>query len=475
MFSNLFKALTTLFVCLLTGGVLAQTNSKALIDSLTAFYNRGDYPAFYNMGSDTWKKGHDTAGIRGWLSWMHGQTGEIAQATYNRPEGDYQLIRWDGKLKTTGFILQQAEDGKFADFGFNTYKEPVPAEQLQAIPTDNPLKTALDSTVQRVAGAFKVYNKPTGLSIGIVFKGKTYIYNYGSISKSKQQLPTGSTLYETGSIIKTFTGLLLAKAVTGHKVALEDDVRKYLSAGYDNLQYNGHPLRLIDLADYTSGLPPVQILRSFDESTPQAAAAFFKEYSIADFLEDVQHVKPDTTPGTRYSYSTAGFNLLAYILSRVYNKPFAELTRENILRPIGMKETSLYLKPAARALFPQGYNASGDVQPDIYGPLDSLDLLHSTVSDMLRYLQYQVSEADTAVRLSHRQFSDAPHNEAGLGWFIYDTPAGRAFGKGGNSVHMSCRSWVIPSKQVAIMVFANNNQQDWGNLVEDITDYLTKQ
>jgi len=456
-------------------GLHAQTAVTTLLDSLTNCYNREDYLAFYNFGSDMWKKNHDTAGIKGWLGWMRGQTGIITHAAHIRPEGNYQLVRWDGTLKTTAFMLQLASNGRFDDFGFNAYKEPATPEQLKSIATDNPLKTTLDSAVQRIAGAFVTYNRPVGLSIGLVSKGKTYTYNYGSISKDKQQLPTSSTPYEIGSIFKTFTSLLLAKAVAEHRVSMDDDVRKYVGAGYDNLQYDGHPLRLVDLADYTSGLPPVQILRPFDESTPEAAGNFFKQYSIADFLEDIRKVKLDTVPGVRYSYSTAGFNLLAYILSTTYRKPFPELLQTKVLQPLGMYHSALYLPPLQDALRPDGYNAKRERQPDIYGPVDSLDLLHSTTADMLRYLQYQIAERDTAVRLTHRQFSDAPHNEAGLGWFLYQTPDGKAIGKGGNSVHMSCRAWATPARGTAVIVLANCNQMDWGSLVEDLSGLLNKQ
>ena len=230
----------------------------------------------------------------------------------------------------------------------------------------------------------------------------------------------------------------------------------------------------MDLASYTSALPAYQILRSFDESTPQTAAAFFKTYAIDSFLTDLKRVKLDTLPGTRYTYSTAGFNLLAYILGRVYHKPFPELVQQLITGPMGMYDTKLSLSPKERRRFPTGYDAKGGEQPDIYGPLDSLDLLHSTVDDMLIYLEQQIAEKDPAIRLSHDQFSNAPHNEAGLGWFLYQTTNGKAIGKGGNSVHMSCRSWAVPEKKAGVVCFANCNQMDWGDLVDDIMTTLVK-
>ena len=449
------------------GEAFAQSGDDTLQRSLVESYNRGDYQSFYGLGSEAWQSNHKLADITGWLNWMHGQTGQITGFSYVRRKDDYEMMRWEGEHKVIAFLLQPATNGRYSDFGFSAFKEPLSAAEIARVRSDNPLRTSFDSTVDKVVSQFVIYNKPVGLSIGLIRNGQSYTYNYGTVAKGRQELPTARSFYEIGSIVKTFTALLLAQAVEDHKLSLQDDVRIYLKGDYDNLQYDGQPLRIINLADYTSALPPVQILRPFDESTPQAAAAFFKGYTIPQFLEDIQKAKLDTLPGTRYAYSTAAVNLLAYVLSQVYHKSFPELVKEKITVPMGMRDTKLYLTAADRKRFPVGYNAAGE-QPDILGPLDTLDLLHSTVDDMLLYLKHQINEDSPAILLTHQQFSSSAGNEAGLGWFVYKTPHGKAIGKGGNSVHMSGRTWVVPEKKAGVVVFSNYNQTDWGDLVDDL-------
>jgi len=465
---RLTKQLLLILVALTpVGTAFAQAGDDALQRSLVESYNRSDYQAFYSLGSEAWQSKHKLADITGWLNWMHGQTGQITGFSYVREKDNYAMIRWEGEHKVIAFLLQPGVNGRYGDFGFSTFKEPLSAAEISRVRSDNPLRTSFDSSVNKVVSQFVVYNKPVGLSIGLIRDGQSYTYNYGTVAKGRQELPTSRSFYEIGSIIKTFTALLLAQAVEDHKLSLQDDVRMYLKGNYDNLQHDGQPLRIINLADYTSALPPVQILRPFDESTPQAAAAFFKGYTIPQFLEDIQRAKLDTLPGTRYAYSTAAVNLLAYVLSQVYHKPFPELVREKITKPMGMRETKLYLTAADHERFPVGYSAGGE-QPDILGPLDSLDLLHSTVDDMLMYMRHQINEDTPAILLTHQQFSSSPGNEAGLGWFVYKTPYGKAIGKGGNSVHMSCRAWAVPEKKAGVVVFTNYNQMDWGDLVDDL-------
>src|SRR5579863_3264812 len=77
--------------------------------------------------------------------------------------------------------------------------------------SDNPNKTKLDSLVQVNSLAFMNALSGSALSIGIYQNGQFYTYNYGETEKGSGQLPTSNTIYEIGSITKTFTAILLAR------------------------------------------------------------------------------------------------------------------------------------------------------------------------------------------------------------------------------------------------------------------------
>ncbi len=87
---------------------------------------------------------------------------------------------------------------------------------------------------------------------------KKYTYNYGTVEKGKAQLPTAATTFELASVTKTFTGILLARAVLDKKLKnLMDDVRKYMDGDFANLHYQGAiPSALLLTCPITpSGLP----------------------------------------------------------------------------------------------------------------------------------------------------------------------------------------------------------------------------
>src|SRR5437879_2959591 len=113
----------------------------------------------------------------------------------------------------------------------------------------------VDSIVRHAANNFIASGARVGFSIGVIKNDSTYRYNFGVVRKDKKTTPTDQSIYEIGSVTKTFTSLLLAEAVIERKVKLSDDIRKYLKGNYPNLQYNGKPIQLLHLVNLTSGLP----------------------------------------------------------------------------------------------------------------------------------------------------------------------------------------------------------------------------
>ena len=87
----------------------------------------------------------------------------------------------------------------------------VQAQSLSnSVSTDNKQTNNVETLVHNSVHRFLSDSSRVGLSIGIYANGKEFFFNYGSTQKEKQILPTSKTIYEIGSISKTFTGTLLA-------------------------------------------------------------------------------------------------------------------------------------------------------------------------------------------------------------------------------------------------------------------------
>ena len=149
--------------------------------------------------------------------------------------------------------------------------------------------TAVDAVAGTAAAEYLAAEQGVGLSIGVVRDGKFTSWHFGAIAKGGPA-PTADTAYEIGSISKTITSLLLARAVIAGKASLDDDVRKYLDGDWPKLQFEGQPVRLLHLANMTSALPDnLPDLSGIGEDPGRfRMAKAIAAYGKADFLADLQ-------------------------------------------------------------------------------------------------------------------------------------------------------------------------------------------
>jgi serine-type D-Ala-D-Ala carboxypeptidase/endopeptidase len=241
-----------------------------------------------------------------------------------------------------------------------------------------------------------------GLSIGVFDNGKTSFYNFGSTQKGGTVIPTQNTVYEIGSITKTFVSYILAIAVLQHKVNPEDDIRKYLKESYPDLEYEGHPIKLVHLANTTSLLPdwlpalPAKMKGLSPDSALDIKIDHYKHLNKQDLYRALHQVKPDTIPGTRRYHSNAGAQLLAYILEDVYKTPMSKLIRKNITGPYKLTSTS-FINPGTKGLA-TGYTASGKESIYEYAMpyFQYAGGMGSTTNDLVKYIQLLLDKNNPA-------------------------------------------------------------------------------
>ena len=214
-----------------------------------------------------------------------------------------------------------------------------------------------DAVVRREAERFMADSHAVGLSIGVLHRRRVHRYGFGVADLMSRAPATPATIYPIASITKTFTGTLLAHAVLEGRVGLDDDVRRYLDGSYPNLELGGRPVTLRALVTHTARLPfflpDVPASRpGFDDERVDwstRVAQLLASYSRADFYRDLARVTLDSVPGASFRYSNAGFQLLGFVLERVYGRPYAVLVDSLITRPLGMRDTQLGVTADARA------------------------------------------------------------------------------------------------------------------------------
>jgi serine-type D-Ala-D-Ala carboxypeptidase/endopeptidase len=305
-----------------------------------------------------------------------------------------------------------------------------------------------------------------GFVVGIFKDGETQVVGYGETKKGSGALPDGGTVYEIGSITKTFTATLLADMMLRGLVKLDTPFYEYLPPSVRVPLKDGRPITLEHLVTHTSGYPRwPENMNSVDRRNPHAA------YTVELMYEFLNWYKLRRPPGT-YEYSNFAFGLLGHILSLRAGEPFDRLLVERICAPLGMLDTMH--SPNADML-----RRLAPPYDDVLRPVGSMDLavlggaggIRSTVNDMLKYMRAHLADDGTplsrAMRLTHvRHYTSqggkgelAKGQGIGLTWRMSRDDkilfhAGTTTGYHG---------WMafVPSRGVGIVVLANGN--NYGN------------
>ena len=224
------------------------------------------------------------------------------------------------------------------------------------------------------------------LVIGVIRDGETVVRGYGEIAKGSGKEPDGDTLMRIGSITKVMTGATLASLVADGTVDFGDPLQDRLGWDVKIPERDGKKIRLIDLATHSSGLPREAEVEPAGEGQPTPMGD--KESYIATLKTDPQLF----APGTGILYSNFGFDLLAQALANAAGKPYAELLKERVLDPAGLKDTRFDLTEADWAHAMQGHNFDGAPLPfmETAPIIQGAGGLYSTANDMLRWLRWHL-------------------------------------------------------------------------------------
>jgi len=201
---------------------------------------------------------------------------------------------------------------------------------------------------------------------------------YGQSDLEHGTANTPDTVFEAGSVSKQFTAAAVLLLAQDGKLALSDDVRKYLP----ELPDYGKPITLDHLLTHTSGLRDWGSIVEM-EGWPRGTRAV----SMAQALTVIARQRGlNFPPGERYSYSNSGYVLAAFVVQRVSGKTLAEFTRERIFLPLGMARTQWrdnfrrVVPGRAVAYSPAGKGYEQDMPfEDVYGHGGLL----TTVGDLL--------------------------------------------------------------------------------------------
>jgi len=297
-----------------------------------------------------------------------------------------------------------------------------------------------------------------GLAVGVEQRSARIQRFYGEAGNRSRI--TADTEFEIGSITKTFTATLLADEDRRGTMHITDPLARFAPPGMRVPSFDGQQILLLHLADHTSGLP--RGVPDFSPPLmPQAMWQFVSSYVL------------QRPPGAQFLYSNLGYGLLARAIARRESSTEDALFARIITGPLGMRDTAIALSPAQHARLAQGYRADG--QPAAEGApgfpaLAGAGALHSTLNDMMRYLDFQLGRLDTPLNallpvLYQPRHADGPNSSVGLGWHSHEQAQGLTMiYKGGTTRGYESYIFLTPATASGTVILSNQARCPVGSI-----------
>jgi D-alanyl-D-alanine-carboxypeptidase/D-alanyl-D-alanine-endopeptidase len=336
----------------------------------------------------------------------------------------------------------------------------APARSGRFFPPDEAVRAFVRPYVDR--------REAKGIVVGLVEPdGSRRVLTFGEAGDGARPLAAGS-VFEIGSITKTFTGTILADMVRRGEVRLDDPVAKYLPTGVRVPSLNGRAITLLDLATHTSGLP-----RLPTGYVPPDPANPYAHFAARDLYAFLNRHELTLEPGAKFEYSNLGMGLLGHALARAAGADgFQALVAERVLRPLGLAMTA-YGRPAALAPWmTRGHDRQGAVAPyfDV-GVLAGGGGLNSNVADLMTYLDANIGEPQSPLeqamrdaRRFHRP-GPAPGAQLGLGWMTRTRGALTLVGHNGGTAGYSSYVAFDPGTRAGVVVLANSGDFEYADKI----------
>lgn len=310
-----------------------------------------------------------------------------------------------------------------------------------------------------------------GVAIGVWHKGKEYAEGFG-ITSVEHPLPvTALTLFQTGSISKTFTGTILMQLAEQGKVDLEAPVRKYIKDFKLSDKRVAANVTVRQLLTHRGGW----------------VGDYFNDFGNGDdaldkMVRDIAKLPQIHPLGRIWSYNNTGFNIASRIIEIVTKKPYEQAVQEMLFDPVGLKMSFFYpsdlfftyrfvvghqkVKENIRVARPW---AIGRANNGVGGVL-------STVRDLLKYARFHMSNgkknliSGRSLRAMRVQQADAgPRGGMGITWFIRKVGDITLYAHGGATNGQQAYLFFIPEEEFACAILTNSD--DGGIITSGITNY----
>ena len=310
---------------------------------------------------------------------------------------------------------------------------------------------------QKVVAEMKRLSIP-GVAIGVWHKGREHSDGFGITSVENPLPVTSDTLFQVGSISKTFTGTLIMQLAEQGKVNLDALVRTYIK-----------DLKLSDKA-----VEKQVTVRHLLTHAGGWVGDYFNDFgngddALAKMVKDIEHLPQVIPLGKIWSYNNTGFNIASRLIEVVTGKPYEQAAQEILLDPLGLKMSFFFPSDLLITYrFAMGhYNENKKTfvsRPWAIGRAgNGVGGVVSTVKDLLAYARFHMGNGNRIIKrrsleaMRVPQISAGGRGQMGITWFINKSGPLTRYSHGGATNGQQAMFVFIPEKDFALTLLTNND------------------
>ncbi|WP_410879412.1 DUF3887 domain-containing protein [Myroides sp. DW712] len=446
-------------------GVQAQDRVDQVMEIFVEDYNTSNYDKFYHRFSESLQSRVPFNTVEAFFDEMKQNLGSIVKMEYYGVNDD----------QTPLFKTQFEKDTAIVNFAFDEEANIVGFRILDYVNQDDLRQGLAEKTLEDIILDNASFLPEQGeLALAIIKDNQVHYYGLKKKSSVLRDVDNKRGLFALGTFTSIFTNTMLAQADVEGKVKLWEEINTFYPQPFkDTLSFS-----FSSLANGSAMLPffpKITLVRDdlvSKKNNKRNKGLPFGNASIANYLAN--DIELDTLK-VRGRFSIFGSSVLGDALSRVYQKPYAELFQTKIINRYQLSSTYL-IKPKRVKVV----GSFGKVDLGLNNKANYMDIFlpstqgYSTVEDLTTYIQSYFDPQYPELTLMQKPtYMITPDDWISLGWRLnFFGPQESLYFHRGIDVAYSNFISFSPERKEGIIVLANSSSDDMMQLVENLSFQL---
>jgi D-alanyl-D-alanine carboxypeptidase len=356
----------------------------------------------------------------------------------------------------------------------------------QTLTNENTVDAHSAELLQKVIDHTVAEERLVGLQVSAkTGNGETWNGVSGTVDKKRTKVLEINNPIRVGSITKTFTAVIIMHLIEKGYLALDQSIDNWFPGISGSNQ-----ITIRNLLNHSSGIPEILGMKMMFVSTINP----WKVWKPAEIIQIITSKDLEFSSGSKHKYSNSNYILLGFIAEKVTGRPLQDLYREEILDPLGLKNTYFLPYDCPPVDLVNGYDRSFIPFPGGYVVKKdntawstcayASGAMASTAQDLMNFYdaimnKTVVSERSFTAMTAFENSNDKNNTEEyldrfGFGLFQFNAAYDNTSGNLGMFIGSEALALYHPEKRYVITIVGNISRFHKDRLVQEIIGIINQ-